>query len=77
MQTFKLLFFALTSFINTAQAELQFVCPTQLTQLQPDATAYLRALQISADLVIHTVDTTRSHALSTTTKAAPTMSSGR
>lgn len=58
MSSLKILVFALAGFIGQAQAELQFLCPTQLAQLQPEATAYLRALQIPAAQIRQTLDPT-------------------
>lgn len=56
MPSLKILVFALAGCIGQAQAELQFLCPTQLAQLQPEATAYLRALQIQPDQIRQTLN---------------------
>lgn len=56
MPTMKVLVLAMAGFIGNAQAELQFLCPAQLAQLQPDVTAYLRALRIPSEQVVQTVD---------------------
>jgi hypothetical protein len=57
MRTLKVLALAMAGFISNAQAEIQFLCPAQLGQLQPDVTAYLRALRIPAELAVQTIDT--------------------
>lgn len=59
MRTLKLLLFVIVGFMGNAQAELQFLCPAQLAQLQPDVTAYLRALRIPADQVLQSMDAHR------------------
>jgi len=56
MPSLKILVFALAGCIGQAQAELQFLCPAQLAQLQPEATTYLRALQIPPDQVHQTLN---------------------
>jgi hypothetical protein len=56
MPTLKSLLLAIACWASPAQAEIQFLCPTQLAPLQPDVTAYLRALRISADQVVQTID---------------------
>ena len=56
MRPLKILLMVLTGFIGQAQAELQFVCPAQQAQLQPEVTAYLRALRIPAEQVRQTSD---------------------
>ena len=56
MPTIKILVFAMAGFVGNAQAELQFLCPTQLGQLQPDVTAFLRALRIPSEQVVQTID---------------------
>jgi hypothetical protein len=56
MPSLKILLLALLGCIGNAQAELQFLCPTQLAQLQPEVTAYLRALRIPAEHVQATLN---------------------
>ena len=61
MSSLKILVFALAGFIGQAQAELQFLCPAQQAQLQPELTTYLRALRIEAGQVRQTVDPASGH----------------
>ena len=56
MPSLKILLLALLGCIGNAQAELQFLCPAQLAQLQPEVTAYLRALRIPAEHVQATLN---------------------
>lgn len=56
MPTLKMLVLAMLGLMSNVQAEVQFLCPTQLAQLQPDVAAYLRALGIPADQVVQTID---------------------
>lgn len=56
MPILKPLVFVLAGFIGNAQADLQFLCPAQQAQLQPEVTAYLRALRIPAEHVQSTLD---------------------
>ena len=43
--------------IGSARADVQFQCPAQLAMLERTVPAYLRAMKISADLVVQTSDT--------------------
>ena len=61
MSILKILVLLLAGFLSPAQAALQFACPGQQAQLQPDVTAYLRALRIPADQVTHRIDTASGH----------------
>jgi hypothetical protein len=42
--------------VGSAQADVQFNCPTRLATLEQEVPAYLRALAISADQVVQTTD---------------------
>lgn len=61
MPILKPLVLALTCFIGQAQADLQFRCPDQLARLQPEITAYLRALRIPSEQVHATLDPSSGH----------------
>ena len=56
--------------IGSARADLQFQCPAQLATLEHSVPAYLRAMKISADLVVQTTDT-KSGALTLTLAGDP------
>ena len=56
--------------IGSARADVQFQCPAQLPTLERTVPAYLRAMKISADLVVQTIDT-KSGALTLTLAGDP------